>query len=228
MPDGRTVAYVSNQGDGPAAIWAQPYDRTGTDQLLFQAEWEILGFDVAPIEGLPIILNARDGLWLAEPAGGSARPFLATDFSERRPRISPDGRWVAYVSDESGGEEVYVRSFPGGGRPWAISRGSGNLPVWSRSGEEIIYAASGQGLMAATVGLGAEVRVSGTRVVLSDVIGFEMSMASRPSASYDVSPDGERLLLIAGSGTGVTLGTAEANVVVLNVFEELRQRTAVN
>jgi hypothetical protein len=228
MPDGRTVAYLSNQGVGTTAIWAQPYDRTGTDQLLFQGEWEITGFDVAPVEGLPIIVGAPDGLWLAEPGGGSARPFLATDFREWRPRISPDGRWVAYVSDESGNFEVYVRSFPGGGRPWPISRGSGNTPVWGRSGEEIIYFVPDQGLVAATVGLGTEVRVSATRVVLSDVIAFEMTNTGRSSASYDVSPDGERLLLIAGRGTGVTLGSAEENVVVLNVFEELRQRTGEN
>jgi hypothetical protein len=82
--------------------------------------------------------------------------------------------------------------------------------------------------VAATVGLGTEVRVSATRVVLSDVIAFEMTNPGRSSASYDVSPDGERLLLIAGSGTGVTLGSAEENVVVLNVFEELRQRTGEN
>jgi serine/threonine-protein kinase len=229
MPDGRTVAYLSNQGEGPTAIWSQPYDRTGTDRLLFQGEWEIAGFDVARVEGLPLIVGGEDGLWLAEPGDGSIQPLLVTPFREYRPRISPDGRWITYVSDESGDFEVYVRSFPGGGRPWQISRGAGQVPMWSRSGEEIIYATPDSRLMAAAVELGTEVRVSGTSVALSTTIAFELEgYAERPSASYDVSPDGERLLLIAGSGTGVTLASPEESVVVLNVFEELRQRTGEN
>jgi serine/threonine-protein kinase len=152
-------------------------------------------------------------------------PFLVTDFTEWRPRISPDGRWVVYQSDESGNREVYVRSFPEGGRPWSISRGEGVLPMWSRSGEEITYLKIGEGIVAATVELSEEVRVSTTRGLLRNTAPFEVSAAERPSASYDLSPDGERLLLIAGSSTGVTVGTAEGNVLVLNVFEELRQRT---
>ncbi len=84
---------------------------------------------------------------------------------------------------------------------------------------------TGEGLVAATVELNEEVRVSSTRVLLSNTVGFEPSATARPSASYDLSPDGERLLLIAGSVTGATVGTADGTVLVLNVFEELRQRT---
>jgi serine/threonine-protein kinase len=220
MPDGRTVAYLSDQGEGPTAIWSQPHDRTGTDQLLFQAEWDIGSFDVAPVEGLPLLVGGNGGQWLAQPGGSTLEPFLVTDFLEWRARISPDGRWVAYQSDESGSPEVYVRSFPEGGRPWSISRGVGRIPVWSRSGEEIVYYSQGEGFFAATVELSEEVRVSSTRALLRNAIPFELSGATRPSASYDLSPDGERLLLIAGSGTGATLAAAEGNVLVLNVFEE--------
>jgi hypothetical protein len=79
--------------------------------------------------------------------------------------------------------------------------------------------------MAAAMALGQEVRVSSTRVVLESSPGFELSAATtRPSASYDVSTDGERLLLIESSGAGAGIGTAESSVLVLNVFEELRER----
>jgi len=224
MPDGRTVAYLSNQGDGPTAIWSQPYDRTGTDQLLFRAEWDVAGFDVPPVEGLPLIVHGSPGLSLGEPGGTTARPFLATEFREWRPRISPDGQWVAYESNESGTAEVYLRSFPQGGRPWPISRGEGRSPIWSPSGDEILYRGPGGGVMAAAVALGQEVRVSSTRVLLESTAGFELGSESRPSASYGVSPDGERLLLIAGAGSGMVGGTTESSVLVLNVFEELRRR----
>jgi hypothetical protein len=73
--------------------------------------------------------------------------------------------------------------------------------------------------------LNEEVRVSSTTVLLRNIVGFEGSATTRPSASYDVSRDGERLLLIANSGAGAAVGTADGNVLVLNVFEELRQRT---
>jgi len=224
MADGRTVAYLSNQGGGPTAIWSQPHDRTGTDQLVFQGEWDIAGFDVAPVDGLPIIVSAEGSLWLAEPGGESATPFLTRSLIDRRPRISPDGRWVAYESNESGIIEVYVRSFPDGGRPWPISRGSGAIPIWSPSGGEILYGHPERGIVAATVEFGAEVRVPSSTVLLSNTTPFELSAVGRPSASYEVSPDGERLLLIAGAGTGMTLRSAEETVLVLNVFEELRQR----
>ena len=83
----------------------------------------------------------------------------------------------------------------------------------------------GEGFLAAAVELSEEVRVSTARGLLRNTAPFELSAVARPSASYDLSLDGERLLLIAGSSTGVTVGTAEGNVLVLNVFEELRQRT---
>jgi len=225
MPDGRRVAYLSNQGEGPTAIWSQPFDRTGSDSLLFQAEWDIASFDVAPLEGLPLIVGGNGGQWLGRPGSATVEPFLVTEFTEWRPRISPDGRWVAYESDESGTPEVYVRSFPEGGRPWSISRGVGLAPMWSRSGGEIVYGVPGAGFVAATVELGQEVRVSSTRVLLRNAAPYEASVAARPSASYDMSLDGERLLLVARFGTGATLTAAEGTVLVLNVFEELRQRT---
>ena len=81
--------------------------------------------------------------------------------------------------------------------------------------------------MAAAVALGQEVRVSSTRVLLESSAGFELSITTRPSASYDVSLDGERLLLIEAAGAGAGIGTADSSVLVLNVFEELRRRAQV-
>jgi len=68
------VAYLSNQGEGPTAIWSQPHDRTGTDQLLFRAEWDISSFDVGPVDGLPLIVGGNSGHRLAQPGGSTSSP----------------------------------------------------------------------------------------------------------------------------------------------------------
>jgi len=229
LPDGRTVAYLSNQGEEGAAVWGQTYDRTGEDRLLFRAQWPITAFEVAPVEGLPMIVsdgpNPPHGLWLAGSGSPSPEPFIVTEFIENRPRISPDGRWVAYESHETGRPEVYVRSFPNQGRPWPISRGGGTMPVWSRSGREIFYMASGTGLMSATVELGSQVRVTRTDQVRQVGLLPGIAFSAGPSTTaYDAGMDDETLLVIANPTGGTLLQSAEGVVVVLNLFTELEAR----
>ncbi len=227
MPDGRHVAYISSQVDGPDGIWMQPFDRTGTDELVVQTDWPVEAFDVAAVEGLPMILTDASGptrdLWLAYPGTSEVEPFLVTDFSERLPRISPDGQWVAYVSDESGQDEVYVRSFPEGGRPWPVSRSGGSLPIWSHSGDAIFFVRQGF-MMEARLSLRDEVRIV-EESTLFETTGIDATSFGSGSAYYDLSGDDERFLApLALSATNV-LGVENAEtVVVLNLFEELRQR----
>ena len=79
MPDGRNVAYISSQADGPDGIWMQPFDRTGTDSLIVQADWPVAGFEVAALDGLPMILTSSGAtwdLWLAHPGTSEVEPFL--------------------------------------------------------------------------------------------------------------------------------------------------------
>ncbi len=225
MPDGRHVAYISNQADGAAGVWMQPFDRTGSDELLVQAEWPIVAFDVAGVEGLPLIVVKGDGptwdLWLATPGASELVPYLVTDFDEGTPRISPDGRWVAYTSDESGRDEVYVRAFPDGGRPWPISRSGGVFPVWGPSGENLFYVGPGpeQSLVGARLSLGDEVRV----IEQTDIVAIRgLEVGGPVSASYDVSRNGERFLAAFNAVEGTT--SEVETIVVLNLFEELRAR----
>ena len=80
----------------------------------------------------------QSDLWML-PLGGDPTPFLVTEFHEGAPRVSPDGQWVAYVSDQAGENRVYVRPFPGGEGVFPISTGVGTEPVWSRDGGELFY-----------------------------------------------------------------------------------------
>jgi serine/threonine-protein kinase len=230
MADGRTLAYVSSQGEGPDGIWMQPFDRSGSDQLLFQAREPITDFDVPPTADLPLVVQTFGGrgvgtdLWLAIPGSGELQPFLNTEFFEHGPRISPDGRWVAYVSNESGQWEVYLRSYPDVGRPWLISRNGGSNPLWSPSGDALYFETPepNNRLMRARLALGDEVRLLEVEELFSTT-GIETNPGGRPGASYDVSGEDGRILAtlapaMAASGVG-----GEA-FVVLNLFEELDAR----
>ena len=227
MPDGRHVAYISSQGDAPDGIWMQPFDRTGSDSLLVQADWPIRSFDVAAVEGVPMIVEDASGptvdLWLATPgASEELEPYLVTDFNEALARISPDGRWVAYMSDESGRPEVYVRSFPDGGRPWPISRTGGGLPMWGHSGEEVFYMTPDPGtrLVRTRLSLGDEVRI----LEQTETFATEgLDIGGRGSAFYDVSGDDERILAVFNPA-GIGQASDAETIVVLNLFEELKAR----
>jgi serine/threonine-protein kinase len=125
-------------------------------------------------------------------AGDTAsRPVAATDFVEAQARMSPDGRWVAYVTDASGTSQVVVRPFPGPGGVTQVSIGGGSEPVWSRDGRRIFYR-DGRHLIAASLTTTSGMAVTGRTQLFRDTYLF----AQAPHANYDVSPDGSRFLMI--------------------------------
>lgn len=130
---------------------------------------------------------------LVQPADGSAaRPYAATSADETAARISPDGRWVAYTSDVSGRAEVYLDSYPQPGRRVVISSGGGVHPVWRGDGRELYYWRDGA-LVA--VPLGAA--VSGTPTVRgAETVLFSAQYHIGVNTMYDVSPDGQRFVII--------------------------------
>ena len=142
---------------------------------------------------------------------------MDSPFAEFGPAISPGGDWVAYVSDESGRPEVYVRAFPDGGRPYPISTEVSYAPSWAPDGSEI-YLVTRQGVVAARVDTESGVVVESR----SDLFGgpFEL-VSSGGGAEYDVAPDGRFVSVFETAAQG---GASLPPVVVLNVFEELRQR----
>ena len=142
--------------------------------------------------------------------------FLQTPANEYGPTFSPDGRWLAYGSDESGRQEIYVRPFPGPGGKWQISTDSGVEPVWSRDGRELFYRNADK-MMAAAVETAPTFSASKPRVLFEQ--HFEKSIFPF-EANYDVSPDGKRFLLVVPPA-GETSPT-QVNV-VLNWSDELRR-----
>ena len=128
-------------------------------------------------------------------ADGSVEPLAETQANERAPRFSPDGRWVAFLSDESGRDEVYVQPYPGPGPRTLVSTEGGVEPVWSRDGTELFYRQPDlPGLMGVQVTTEAEFRAEPPQALFGGRFNFFPPIVG--AANYDVSPDGQRFLMV--------------------------------
>jgi len=224
-PDGKRVAFISNK-EGPQNIFWQLADGSGglerlttSDYAQTPMSWSSDGQLLAFIEINP---TTSYDIWVLPTGPGQVRkpqPFLRTTFNESVPRFSPDGHWMAYISDESGRYEVYVQSYPGPGGKWQISTEGGMEPVWNPNGRELFYR-SGDKMMAVDI-VTQPIFAAGKPHVL-----FEGQYMPTPTTSpnYDVSPDGQRFLMIKESEQAPS---ATQIVVVQNWFEELKQKVPV-
>jgi serine/threonine-protein kinase len=135
--------------------------------------------------------TGRD-IWLLDTAGVRAsRPLLASPFDESAPRFAPDGRLLAYVSNESGRNEIYVRPSGDSSRKWKVSREGGAEPVWAPGGRELFFRA-GDRVLAAAVDSSADVRVSEPRVLFEG----KFEKGTIDAANYDVGADPLRFVMI--------------------------------
>ena len=168
--------------------------------------------------------TAADLWYLEHNEDGSTwepHPFLHTAFNERAAKFSPDGRYVAYVSDESGEWEVYVRPFPQGGRRSTVSSNGGTQPRWSRDGKELFYV-EGSTLVAVSVSSGATFSVGSARRLFEHP-GLPDSPGTLSYPKYDVSADGRQFVLPERVDLGEEAPKPSIRV-VQNWFEEFRDR----
>jgi len=171
------------------------------------------GYDIMtlPVEG-----DEKSGWKPGKPI-----PFANSTFDERSPAFSPDGRWLAYMSNESGGYEVYVRPFPGPGGKWQISTGGGVIPKWSRDGKELFYRTADDKIMVATYTASADSFRADKPQLWSPGQFTDLGLNS----NFDVYPDGKRFAVLKASGTGQAAASNRVNFIV-NFFDEVRRRTA--
>jgi eukaryotic-like serine/threonine-protein kinase len=227
-PDGKRIAFESNKEGTPNIFW-QLADGSGGLERLTTSEYVNAPFSWSPDGQLLafIELNPTTGfdIWVlrvGDPSAGSgqvrkAQPFLRTRFNETEARFSPDGRWLVYISDESGRYEIYVQPYPGPGGKWQISTEGGTEPVWNPNGRELFYR-SGDRMMAVDIATQPGFAAGKPRML------FEGRYEPPPVliANYDVSPDGQRFLMLKPNEQAQAAPT-QINV-VLNWFEELKQK----
>jgi Tol biopolymer transport system component len=194
-PDSRTVYFASNP-KGRQDVYRKAIEGAGEVELVYSGEPGTQPASVSP-DGRILLVNrsadaTRTDIW-GLPLEPKAEPkvFRLTEFAEVAGSFSPDGRWVAYFSNESGEYEVYVAPFPGPGRRWQVSTKSGAYPQWRADGREIVYIQADGQLMSAEVGAeGDSFRVGAVTPL------FRLSAPAPGGPSFSLAADGSRLLVV--------------------------------
>ena len=219
-PDGRRLTLASAK-EGSYSIYWRPADGSAPDERLLSGSWPNYPFSWSPDGNTLAFVSVspttlQDIRVLRADRPGASTPFVETQFREGGPVFSPDGQWIAYVSDESGRFEIYVRPFPGPGEKWPISVEGGSEPVWPRHGRQLFYRA-GDAMMAVDVETSPTFS-AGKPHKLFDT-PYERSIALWPN--FDASADGQRLLMVK---RGNPSPAASHINVVLNWADELTAR----
>jgi len=235
-PDGRRVTFEVNGGDAPGIYWQLADGSSGAEPLTAAADgvvhrvrsWSpdgrILAFGITMNAGTG--RNTDSGIWTVDPASGHG-PVLFYDLpgsDQYEAAFSPDGRWLAYTSSESGRDELYIQPFPATGAKYRVTRESGTFPLWSADGRHLYYRRTFQQvnmsarmqLFALPIAAQREVQVGTERA-----LGIEGFLAFRSYQDYDITPDDARFLLVLPAEGRVR---APRINIVQNWFEELKER----
>jgi Tol biopolymer transport system component len=197
-PDGSRIAYEAfRSGNFQEHLYIKSGNGTGVEQMLpVSRDFGSLILDHWSPDGQFLLFELFDhstaihNLWLMPVAAGrQPQLFLRTNFNKVDAQFSPDGRWVAYGSDESGTSEVYVQSFPDSRSKWQVSTNGGKLPRWRRDGRELFYFEANDTLMAVPVDSGVAFNARAPKALFASP-----NAGKGVETRYDVAPDGERFL----------------------------------
>jgi serine/threonine protein kinase/roadblock/LC7 domain-containing protein len=225
-PDGKHIAFSARGG----IFWIRA-DGGGEMQRLIESKGQLFSDSFSP-DGRRLAyseLNPKTGadLWTIpldvsdpdHPKPGKPEPFLQTPGQEFMAKFSPDGHWIAYYSDESGRNEVYVRPFPGSGGKWQISSGGGNLPVWSSAARQLFYQTLDAHIMVTDYTTTGDSFIAEKPRLWTDRPIRNLGIINR-----DLAPDGKRFAVFpASDAKDEEKGTVHVTF-LLNFFDELRRR----
>ena len=229
-PDGKRIVFESERAKGPYNLYWQPADGTGEVQRLtespnnqnptsFHPSGKYLAFwESTPQHSFDLMILPIEGDEKSGWRPGKPSVFLSTAAAEQNPMFSPDGRWIAYQSNESGRYEIFVRPFPGPGGKWQISSGGGTAATWSRMRHELLYLAPDNRIMAASYTIeGDSLRADKPRV------WSEQAIHPRPGTGlyFDLHPDGQRVAVAIPPNQSEE--KLDHVTFIFNFFDELRR-----
>jgi serine/threonine-protein kinase len=226
MPDGQDLLFVRREtarnGASSLGVFRQTLG-TRTPRFLFSGEQDVQEVLVSRDSAWFVFRsgfgNGQEDIYARRRTGDTTTIALAaTAALEASPTLSPDSRWLAFVSDETGKKEVYVQAFPdAGGRKWPVSNGGGTEPLWSRSGQELFYRNGRNEMVAVAADRGVRPPL-GRQQVLFSARAYATDPVNR---AYDIAPDGQRFVMLRLKRS---FGEDDFRLVrVENFFEELKQ-----
>ena len=227
-PDGRRLLFASDRAGGQFNLFVQAADGTGAATRVAESTNQQNPTGITT-DGTRVVFDEltptrqHDLRLLSLTPTPHVEPLLETSFDERNGIVSPDGHWLAYESNSSGRFEIYVRPFPNvGDGQWQMSNTGGVQPLWARSGRELFYVAPDGALLAVTVDPRGGTWSAGTATML--VAGrYYTSRNVFAPRQYDVSPDGQRFIMIKESG-GADQTAAPPQLIVVQHFDEELKR----
>jgi serine/threonine-protein kinase len=195
-PDNRIVAWAGTRPNLLRGVFRRPADGGGNEEVIWQLELHAHLRDWTP-DGKSLIIEIVDpktnnDIWRLDLEGQpKATPIVQTPFNEHNSRLSPNGQWLAYSSNVSGRDEIYVQQYPQGGSRLTVTTNGGDQPVWARDGRTIFFRAN-SGVYAIDFVAGIEPKVSNVRLLFPD--RFDNPQAGNHTG-YDAFPDGRLLML---------------------------------
>jgi serine/threonine-protein kinase len=227
-PNGQRLVFASDRAGGQFNLFVQAADGTGSATRVAESTGQ-QSPSWMTADGTRLVFDEltptrqRDLRLLTLTPTPHVEPLLETRFEERNGIVSPDGRWLAYESNSSGRLEINVRPFPNvGDGQWQVSNAGGVQPLWARNGRELFYLAPEGALMSVPVDPRGTTWSAGTATTL--VAGhYYTGLNVFAPRQYDVSPDGQRFLMIKEGG-GTDLAVAPPQIIVVQHFDEELKR----
>jgi Tol biopolymer transport system component len=206
-PDDQTIAYSFQRPNGGFDVYKKPSTGAGVSEpffaspaLKFAMDWSADGKSIFIQSNDPYQRNNWDVIRVSADTG-AADNLIATKFNEAVPQLSPDGRWLAYISDQAGAMNVYIEPFPQTGAKYQVSTGGAFQPRWRRDGKELFYRTPDDRIASVMV----NATPHGLQISQPSVL-FQTHLASSAASSglqYDVSPDGQKFLMNVSKVGGI-------------------------
>jgi len=232
-PDGKKIAFASTR-DGALNLYWKAADGTGKDEKLLSRpgrnlipySWSGDGKSIVVADvGGNVMASSEWDIGVLSLEGERTYKLLVKErFTEVQPQVSPDGRWIAYLLNEKEGQlgDIYVRPFPEADRgKWQVSTGGGSSPRWSTDSKELFYLRGDNSMISVAVGSDPAFSFGSPKTLFRSIYAGVSGSSGTP---YDIHPDGKRFLMMKLPGAPSTAANPQKINIVLNWFEELKQR----